>query len=364
MIFIPTSICEIERKLNEIDPIKYASTRNYKDGQVTYLGPYISRGVLSTQKVFRQCCNSGLPFSKMEKLIQELVWRDYWQRIWSNKKEAINQFIKQVQAPISNHLIPKNIKKARTGIIAVDKEIEALRNTGYMHNHMRMYVSSIACNIAHSHWLNPAKWMYSQLLDGDWGSNGLSWQWVAGSNSNKKYYANQDNINTFFFSQQKDTFLDFPYEKLPNLEVPKILKELENFNLKTPLPKSDNIKINEHKRTLIYNYYNLDPHWHKNEDANRILLLEPSVFEEYPVNSNCINFILLLKKNIPNIKVFVGEFFELKVLCSSSEIVFKEHPLNKYMGSEEPREWLFSAPKKIESFFKFWKYGKKQIQFD
>ena len=50
--------------------------------------------------------------------------------------------------------------------------------------------------------------MYYHLLDGDWASNALSWQWVAGSNANKKYYANQDNINKYFNSSQKQTFLD------------------------------------------------------------------------------------------------------------------------------------------------------------
>ena len=35
--------------------------------------------------------------------------------------------------------------------------------------------------------------MYYHLLDGDWASNALSWQWVAGSNASKKYYANQAN---------------------------------------------------------------------------------------------------------------------------------------------------------------------------
>ena len=365
MTLFPTSLYEIERKVKEIDPRKYASTRNYKDGQLTYLGPYISRGILSTKGVFKQLSSSGLPFSQMEKLVQELAWRDFWQRIWCHKNEAINSFIKQAQAPIANHLIPKSIVEAKTGIIAVDQEIEALKENGYLHNHMRMYVSSIACNVAHSHWLIPAKWMYSQLLDGDWGSNALSWQWVAGSNSSKKYYANQDNINTFFFTKQQNTFLDIPYEEFPNLTIPKILTESQEFVLKTPLPETELPEIDPEKRTLVYNYYNLDPYWHKNEDVNRILLLEPSIFSDYPINKNCIDFMMLLKNNIPNIKIFVGEFFELKELCGSSEIIYKEHPLNnKYQGTEEVREWLFEAPEKIGSFFKFWKHGKKQLEFD
>ena len=42
-----------------------------------------------------------------------------------------------------------------------------------------------------------ANWMYFYLLDGDLASNSLSWQWICGANSNKKYIANQDNINKY-----------------------------------------------------------------------------------------------------------------------------------------------------------------------
>ena len=54
-----------------------------------------------------------------------------------------------------------------------------------------MYIASIICNTAKCHWKIPAKWFYYHLKDGDWGSNALSWQWVCGTNSGKKYYANQ-----------------------------------------------------------------------------------------------------------------------------------------------------------------------------
>ena len=117
------------------------------------------------------------------------------------------------------------IIEAETGIEAVDQAIIELYQTGYMHNHMRMYVASICCNIANSHWLQPAKWMYSHLLDGDLASNQLSWQWIAGSFSNKKYFANQDNINTYFRSTQKGTFLDVDYDHFNVIKTPQALTE-------------------------------------------------------------------------------------------------------------------------------------------
>ena len=95
-----------------------------------------------------------------------------------------------------------------------------------MHNHLRMYTAAICCNIGQYHWLQPAKWMYYHLLDGDWGSNALSWQWVAGTNSHKKYIANQENINKYCFTKDENTFLDKSYAELSAFEkIPLEIKD-------------------------------------------------------------------------------------------------------------------------------------------
>ena len=82
----------------------------------------------------------------------------------------INTDLKNSQFPITNDFLSKAIVDAKTGITAIDKSILKLYDIGYMHNHLRMYVASIACNIAQSHWMFPAKWMYYYLLDADWAS--------------------------------------------------------------------------------------------------------------------------------------------------------------------------------------------------
>jgi deoxyribodipyrimidine photo-lyase len=205
-IVFPTKIDEIRNLFSLINPVQYAKTRNFGSGAVTHLSPYISRGVVSTRQVYEYILTLGLSGHETGKLIQELAWRDYWQQVWVAKEDQIHTDLKNQQQPISNHQVPSAIINACTGIEAVDHAIRELYKTGYMHNHMRMYVASICCNIANSHWLAPAKWMYAHLLDGDLASNQLSWQWVAGVFSNKKYYANQENINTFFDSSQKNTF--------------------------------------------------------------------------------------------------------------------------------------------------------------
>lgn len=347
--------------MEDVQPIAYAKTRNFGIGAVSRLGPYISRGVLSTRKIYEHVLKQ-YTFSECEKFVQELAWRDYWQQVWLSKGTAIHADLKQVQKPVSHFGIPKAVLKAQTGIEAVDEGISELYRTGYMHNHLRMYVAAICCNIAKCHWLIPARWMYHHLLDGDLASNQLSWQWVAGTFSSKKYFANQDNINHFFNSQQNGTFLDVDYSEFENFEVPETLKDTSIFEAKTTLPTTGEKPDIQPVDTLIFNYYNIDPEWHKGEGFQPILLLEPSKFETYPVSEKCLEFALQLSKNIPNIKVFVGEFEELTNHLSPEKIRFKEHPLNhNYLGIEEPRDWISSVKGYYPSFFGFWKKCKKEM---
>ena len=200
----PTNVEAIEQRISDIDPIRYGYSRNFVGGAVTKLSPYVSRGVVSTKVVFDHIRSLDLPSKKVEKLIQELAWRDYWQQVWIAKKDGIDSDLKHQQLRVTNHEVPWAVMNAQTGIDAIDKGIKELKRTGYMHNHMRMYVASLTCNIAQSHWKQSARWMYSHLLDGDWASNALSWQWVAGTNAHKKYYANQQNINKYFHSRQRN----------------------------------------------------------------------------------------------------------------------------------------------------------------
>ena len=359
----PSEYDQILERIEGVDPVAYGRTRNFQNGAVTRLSPYISRGVISTKQVLEHVLERGYKVSSIEKFIQELAWRDYWQQIWIAKGDAINEDLLHPQPEVQNHEIPQAISAAETGIEAIDSGINELYETGYMHNHMRMYVAAVACNIGKSHWWVPAKWMYYHLLDGDWASNALSWQWVAGSNSNKKYVANQENINKYFSSSQRDTFLDVPYSVLTSMDVPEQLSITERLELKTPLPSSPNLEIEESKPTLVYNYYNLNPKWHEAESANRVFLLEPSVFERYPVSQKAMDFVLSLSKNIDGIQVFVGEFNELKKQTGASPVFFKEHPLNtNYKGTEEPRDWMFSVTGYHRSFFAFWKKCQKEMK--
>jgi len=359
----PTAYDDITALLDPIDPVNYAKTRNFSDGAVSRLSPYISRGVLSTSQVYKHVKSLGLSWYQAEKFTQELAWRDYWQQVWLAKGDAIHTYLKRPQERVSNEEMPRAVVEASTGIEAVDVAIRELYETGYMHNHMRMYVASICCNIAKCHWLTPARWMYAHLLDGDLASNQLSWQWVAGAFSNKKYYANQDNINKYFKSAQKNTFLDVGYEAFEELEIPEVLTETSPGAAECSLPSTDPPNFDATKKALVYNYYNLDPLWHKDEDVQRIFLLEPSVFQKYPVSQQSLDFAIALSKNIPNLILYVGEYENLLSQVDATQVVYKEHPLNQhYRGTEEARDWMCSVQGYFPSFFGFWKKCKKELR--
>ena len=344
-----------------VDPVEYGRTRNFLSGAVTRLSPYISRGVISTRQVFEVVIAKGYALPQIEKFIQELCWRDYWQQVWMARKNSIDDDLKKKQPLALRQGMPSAITQHQTGIDAIDNGVKALYATGYMHNHLRMYVASLACNVARCHWRHPARWMYYHLLDGDWASNALSWQWVCGANSNKLYYANQENINKYCNTNQSNTFLDIGYEDFHHLHIPALLQESTQPLLRTTLPMAVTAEINPALPTLVYNYYNIDPNWRNNVEANRVLLLEPTIFDKYPVAQKNIEFaVALAQTNIPGIQVFVGEFAELQV-TSQQQIYFKEHPLNNYVGVEDPRDWMSKVTGDFPSFFSFWKKCRKEL---
>ena len=356
----PTSIDKILNKVDAIDPVAYGSNRNFLSGAVTRLSPYISRGVLSTKFIAEFILNKGYEPKKIEVFLKELVWRDYWQQIWIAKGSQIDNDLNQKQPKGLNEGIPKNILLGKTSIEAIDNAILEFYETGYMHNHMRMYIASITTNIGQYKWNYPAKWMYYHLLDGDWASNALSWQWVAGSSSKKAYIANQENINKYCHSQQTNTFLDHSYEALAKIEIPNELKLSSNQELITPLPSKGKINVDPNKISLIYTYYNLDPLWRNNEDYNKILILEPSTFKAYPTGKKALQFCIDLSKNINNIQIYVGEFKDLKKEYNLTKFIFKEHPFcNHFDGIKDQRDWISPSTDYYDSFFKYWKQVKK-----
>ena len=356
-----TSYSQIEEQIEKIDVTEYAKTRNYFNGSVSCLSPYISRGVISLPFLKERILQKNT-FSESYRFIYELAWREYFQRVWWRHKDEILTDLKSKQEKVTHDHLIKNIAEAKTGIQAVDLQIEQLYSYGYMHNHARMYTASLVCNIGQSHWRNSAKWMYYHLLDGDIASNYLSWQWVAGCFSTKKYYCNQENINTYSKTNQINTFLDHSYEKISDIPVPLELSEATQIEFTTELPTQQNIQLDHSLPLLIYNSHSLDPLWRKSMKANRVLVLEPSHFKKFLVSKKVMDFILELSHTIPDILLWVGEVNDIPYLSKYPSIHSKSHPASiHYPGSKDEVEWMFPAIELQNSFTSFWKACEKTL---
>lgn len=359
----PTNYASILARVDAINPVAYAKSRNFVDGAVTYLSPYISRGAISLPQV-AQSVLKKFNYTQAEKLIQELAWREYWLRVWEAKGDEIHTDLKNEQTDVAHHQMISAIDAAQTGIRGVDEGIENLYATGYMHNHIRMYTASIACNIGKAHWQEPARWMYYHLIDGDPASNHLSWQWVAGAFSSKKYYCNQENISRYTSRVQTNTFLDHSYETLPELAIPPALTSTYQQELVTPLPTSILPGIDNEQPVWLFNSFNLDPTFAPSDAANRVLVLDPAHFNKYPVSERVINFMLELASSlIPGIQVFVGSPQLLKQTYPTAEFHFRNHPTTVgYPGIAHTPPYLFPEVAGYHgSFFAYWKKCERYI---
>ncbi len=209
--------------LSKIDAIAYAKNRNYGLGKVTRLSPYIRHGILSLNEVRNYALKSCSKPVEITKFIQELAWRDFWQRVYKNHPKWIWEDIEAYKTGFSpedySDTLPDDITTAKTGVACLDTFISELIQTGYIHNHARMYLASYIVHFRKVKWQAGAKWFLHHLLDGDEASNNLSWQWVASTFSNRPYIFNLENVDKYFgkiadTSPINNMPLDASYEEL------------------------------------------------------------------------------------------------------------------------------------------------------
>ena len=352
-----TRFSDILQALESIDIEGYGHTRNYLRGNVTRISPYISRGVISTPEVLKYALRKNLPYAEVKPFLMELCWRDYWQEIWMHDE---NMLLQPDHDTPTRDGMPQAVVKADTGIEAINRAILELYETGYLHNHLRMYVAALVCNNAGCNWKTGARWMHYHLLDADPASNFLSWQWVAGLRNGKKYYANQENINKYADTHQTNTYLDIPYDAFSKMQVPEVLKETVTPSPITPLPVTKQ-PVFDHSRALaVYTPFHLDPRWLSTEPLNRVLLLPPSFFNKFPMAEKSLRFILDLAANIEGIQVFTGECQDLLRCYPGKTIYFREHPMLKDLRGEFiQRPSVFPIYGFFPSFFAYWKQCEK-----
>ena len=377
-------------QLHSINTQEYGRTRNYLNGAVTRLSPFITHGILSTKEITKfllkresNDLSVDNAYRRIEPFVFQMAWRDYFHRAWEFHQERIFSSLNHNQTSVLSKKIPTAILNAETGIEVLDEQLQCLYQTGYIHNHSRMWIAAFVTNITGTDWRNAAAWFHYHLLDGDLASNTLSWQWVAGTlNKNKKHYiANQDNINKYSGSKQSHTILDRSYDEI-NAMVPLEIRAdtsvdyslrddwqptgnlIPDFVTVTPL---DTLKIQDKQTVYLRNFYQLDRAWNTNK-GQHILLIEPSMLDKHPLSDQRWRFIEHWALKIQSLQIVIASFddFQQAITSHSSSVklVYREHPLSAHwQGQSEKRAWLFDGLEgEYPSFFKFWNKAQKQVK--
>jgi deoxyribodipyrimidine photo-lyase len=171
---------------------------------VSQLSPYIRHRLITELEVLRTVLTHHR-FGDAEKFVHEVFWRCYFKgylesrpEIWQNYVAARDDLISSLT---TDRVLSSRYQLAltgQTGIDCFDAWVRELLETGYLHNHARMWFASIWIFTLKLPWQLGADFTLRHFLDGDPASNTLSWRWVAGLHTKGKIYlARASNIAEF-----------------------------------------------------------------------------------------------------------------------------------------------------------------------
>ena len=166
---------------------------------VSGLSPFITRRLILEQEIIEQILNKHA-FTKVEKFVQEVMWRSYWKGWLEMRPKVWDDYLREVELA-KKQLNDQQITRAEeilggcSGVSFMDHFTNELKETGYLHNHARMWWASYWIHIEKLPWQLGAAFFFSHLLDADAASNTLSWRWVAGlQTKGKAYLINRGNL--------------------------------------------------------------------------------------------------------------------------------------------------------------------------
>jgi deoxyribodipyrimidine photo-lyase len=187
----------------------YARDRNFdhgpqQRGNVSALSPYV-RHRLITERELLEGVLSRHSLRAAEKFIQEVFWRGYFKgyleaqpQIWCRYQQARDRWIDRLNTDEQLAQAYRRAVDGETGIVCFDFWSRELRETGYLHNHARMWFASIWIYTLNLPWELGADFTLRHFLDGDPASNTLSWRWVGGLHTKgKTYLARPGNIRDY-----------------------------------------------------------------------------------------------------------------------------------------------------------------------
>ena len=157
----------------------YKQQRDFPAAEGTSrLSIYIRFGLVS----IRDLVSKSLPQS--ETWLNELIWRDFYMMILYHFPHAAKNAFKPQYDQIpwrNNEAYFKKWCDGVTGFPIVDAGMRELNQTGFMHNRVRMIVSSFLIKDLLIDWRWGEAYFAQKLNDFDLSANNGGWQWAAGS---------------------------------------------------------------------------------------------------------------------------------------------------------------------------------------
>ena len=188
---------------------RYANGRNTDHGPgahkaVSVLSPYIRRRLVLESDAVTAALAAHGP-EDAEKFVQEVIWRGYFKGWLERRPQVWDSYVTGLETDLTaldrDRRLRRDVERAmngQTGLACFDAWATELVDTGYLHNHARMWFASIWIFTLGLPWRLGADFFYRHLLDGDAASNTLGWRWVAGLHTRgKPYPADAQNIATF-----------------------------------------------------------------------------------------------------------------------------------------------------------------------
>ena len=218
----------------------YAGARNTDRGPearptTSALSPYLRRRLITEAEVVaaadRALGDGG------DKFVSEVFWRTYFKGHLETHPEAWTGALALAAADRGRLAAEPGLRRTyddavagRTGVDGFDDWVRELVETGWLHNHARMWFASIWIFTLRLPWALGAAFFMAHLIDGDPASNTLSWRWVAGLHTRgKPYVARAENIRRYTDGRFDPVGLDEDPEPLDEAVPPR----------EVPLPRAD-----------------------------------------------------------------------------------------------------------------------------
>lgn len=237
------------RILDDVTQFKnYSDERNYPSlSCTTGLSAHNKFGTVSVREFYHAIKNR---FGKDHALITQLIWRDFYTHIAFHHPYVFGSNFRKKYDQIQWSTNVDHFEKwcsGLTGFPIVDAGMRQLNTTGWMHNRIRMVVSSFLTKSLRINWQWGEKYFAQNLIDYDPCVNNGSWQWAASTGCDAQPYFRI--FNPWRQQERFDKECKYVKEWIPELRDYSS-KEIHNWKGCSTYPKPIIDHKSEARRTL------------------------------------------------------------------------------------------------------------------